>query len=97
MKYEDFLKETTSIVQNLSDQGKVTEILTRLGDTYKNLFEAHQALSTEKEGMGQTIQSLKEQNMNLFLRTAQPTPDPILVGTDKPLTYDALITELGGN
>jgi hypothetical protein len=97
VKYEDFLKETTAIVQNLFDQGKVTEILTRLGDSYKNLFESHQALSTEKDSMEQTIQSLKEQNMNLFLRTAQPTPDKVIVGNDKPLTFEDLITEMGGN
>jgi hypothetical protein len=92
MNYEDFLRETTALVQNLSDQGKVTEVLTRLGDAYKTLYENHSSLTQQSATLTQQIDTLKQQNMNLFLRVGNPVTDPKLNDTnDKPMSYEDLI------
>jgi hypothetical protein len=92
LKYDDFLKETTTLIQNISDQGKVTDILTRLGDAYKTLSENHAAATTQTEEMTKTISSLKEQNMNLFLRVGQPVETKKLNEVE-PLTFDDLLNK----
>jgi hypothetical protein len=94
MKYEDFLKATTKIAQNLSDQGVVTEVLSQLSDAYRTLSENHTSLTQQSESMTQQINSLKEQNMNLFLRQGNPVNNPKLNDTtDKPMTYEDLLTK----
>jgi uncharacterized glyoxalase superfamily metalloenzyme YdcJ len=92
VKYEDFLKETTTLVQNLTDQGKVTEILTKISDAYKTLSENHAAASVQQEEMTKQITSLKEQNMNLFLRTGQPVETKKL-NDPEPLTFEDLLSK----
>lgn len=92
MKYEEFLQETTALVQNISDQGKVTEILSKLGDAYKSLSENHSAATTQQEELTKQVSSLKEQNMNLFLRVGQPV-DTKKLNEAEPLSFEDLLSK----
>jgi uncharacterized protein (DUF3084 family) len=91
MKYEDFLKATTTIAQNLSNQGLVTETLTQLADAYRQMTENHTSLTEQSSSLTQQINALKEQNMNLFLRQGNPVTTPKL-NEDKPLSYEDLLS-----
>jgi hypothetical protein len=90
MTYEEFLALTTKVAQNLTNQGVVTETLARLGDAYKSLSTNHASLTEQSTAMTNQINSLKEQNMNLFLRVGQPVTNPKLNDND-PLSYEDLL------
>jgi hypothetical protein len=94
LKLEEFKSLTNSILANLSDQAKVSEILMNLNDDYtQQLAQAEQmtAKITEAET---NIKSLKDTNMNLFLKLANPIPEKAV---EKPateeITYDDLLKE----
>lgn len=68
---EEFKKKTEEILQNLTDQAKVTDILTELVETYNTQI----AEKTEKEEKLKKIQEdnekLRETNMKLFLKVGE--------------------------
>jgi hypothetical protein len=102
MNPEEFQETTTQILSNLSDQGKVSEYLTKLVDVYKTSHTTNQTLTENQTKHEKEIAALKETNMNLFLKIQTPgenqTIDP---GTnnnqDQQLSYDKLVTDLGGS
>lgn len=96
MKKEEFKKVLSDIVANLSDQGKVTDLLTQLDTGFDTVLTERDSLNTKLEDTDIKIKSLQETNMNLFLRVSNPVPDKVL-STEKPLSYDDLINDLGGN
>ncbi|MCU7526201.1 MAG: hypothetical protein HF308_17130 [Ignavibacteria bacterium] len=92
MTYEEFLAVVTNVAQNLSNQGVVTENLTKLSDAYKSLSTNHSSLNEQKTAMEQQINSLKEQNMNLFLRVGQPV-NTTKLNENTALSYDDLLSK----
>ena len=95
LKREDFKKIVSEIVANLSDQGKVTDLLTQLDTGFETVSTNYDSLNTKLEDNENKIKSLQESNMNLFLRAHNPVPDKLINNTE-PLEYDNLIKELGG-
>ena len=86
------------IGENLSNQALVTELLTQIGDAYETTHTAHTALTTASGEKDKQIQDLQKTNMNLFLRVTTPAPiNPDAVQGDKPMTYEDLIKDMGGN
>lgn len=95
MERAEFKKIISDIVGNLSDQGKVTDLLTQLDSGFETVTTNHEALSTKIADYDTKIKSLQETNMNLFLRVSNPVETPKLNSTE-PLSYDDLINDLGG-
>jgi cell division protein FtsB len=94
LKLEEFKSLTNSILANLSDQAKVSEILMNLNDDYTQQLANTEQLSAKITESETNIKSLKDTNMNLFLKLANPIP-PATV--EKPateeITYDDLLKE----
>jgi hypothetical protein len=94
MKVEEFKQFTTQIAQANGDQGKITEILTNLNDKYENFYNTHESLESQSKEHLAKIDSLQKTNMQLFLRTAQPTDPAGKIDTTEELTYDKLLDEM---
>jgi cell division protein FtsB len=94
MKLEEFKSLTNSILANLSDQAKVSEILMNLNDDYTQQLANTEQLSAKITEAETNIKSLKDTNMNLFLKLANPIPQ---AAVEKPateeITYDDLLKE----
>jgi hypothetical protein len=101
MKPEEFESVTSQILTNLTDQGKVSELLTQLNETYKTTHTTSQTLDDKQKDYEKEIQALKDTNMNLFLKLkSQPeTQDQGSGSSDQsePMTYDKLLDEMGVN
>jgi hypothetical protein len=92
VELSEFLALTSDLAKNHADQAKVTEILTKLNDDYTTESTNKAALSTFKETAEKDIAKLKEQNMNLFLRTGQPVESKKL-NDPEPMTFEDLLTK----
>jgi cell division protein FtsB len=94
LKLEEFKSLTNSILANLSDQAKVSEILMNLNDDYTQQLANTEQLSAKITESETNIKSLKDTNMNLFLKLANPIPP---TAVEKPateeITYDDLLKE----
>lgn len=96
MKPEDFTKLTTQIAQNLGNQALVTDLLTQINEAYTNTHTSQETLLEQTNDFKEKIDTLQKTNMNLFLKVSNPVPDEKL-NTEKPLQYEDLINDLGGN
>lgn len=88
----DWQKISSSIVANLGDQGKVTQILSDLETevtTFNTRFTDLEKTRTEQTGQ---IDSLQKTNMNLFLKIGSPTSDKV-VHTETKMTYEDLLND----
>lgn len=95
MKPEEVKKVVADIVANLSDQGKVTELLTNIVGAYETTYQTNESLTAAQQETEQKIKSLQDTNMKLFLKVAQPVESP-KVNSDQPLSYDDLLKDFGG-
>ena len=95
MELQEFKNIVGEIGQNLSDQGKVTTLLTKLVDDYTTESTTKSTLLADQATHAKVVQDLQKTNMDLFLKVANPTPDTVLNTTD-PLTYEGLFDEKGG-
>lgn len=91
----DWAKISGQIVQNLGDQGKVTQILSDL-ETEVTTFNTRFS-DMEKQTASQTeqIESLQRTNMNLFLKVGNPVPENIVNSNENQLTFENLFDEKG--
>lgn len=90
----DWKKISTSIINNLDDQGKITQILSDLETEITTYNTRLSELEKIKQTQEEQIESLQKTNMNLFLKLGNPVPDES-VRTDEPkLTYDDLLDSL---
>jgi hypothetical protein len=101
MNPEEFKETTTQILSNLSDQGKVTDYLTKLTDEYHTTHTTNQTLQEQQAKHEKEINALKETNMQLFLKIQSPPGEPepgtnTQPGQPEPLSYDNLVSDLGG-
>jgi hypothetical protein len=94
LKIEEFKSITQSILSNLSDQAKVSELLMSLNDDYGKQIATQDQLTTKVTEQEGNIKSLQETNMNLFLKVANPVTQPVIeTPIDKPVSYDDLLKE----
>jgi phage shock protein A len=95
MKPEEFTQLMTKIAQNADNQGLVTELSTQAIEAYKNTSQTLETLNTKVGDYETKVSELKEKNMELFLKVAQPIPTEPLQKAE-PLSYDSIIESLGG-
>jgi hypothetical protein len=94
VKIEEFKSITQSIMSNLSDQAKVSQLLMQLNDDYGQQVATQEQLSTKVTEQEGNIKSLQETNMNLFLKVANPVPQPVInTPVDEKVSYDDLIKD----
>ena len=96
MTPEQFRDLMTRIAQNADNQALVTELSTQAIDAFTGVADTVTTLTEQNQQSETTIQTLKEKNMELFLKVAQPVQSEKL-HTAEPLTYEDLIKDLGGN
>jgi hypothetical protein len=94
MKIEEFKSITQSILSNLSDQAKVSQLLMQLNDDYGQQIATQDQLNTKVTEQEGNIKSLQETNMNLFLKVANPVPQSVIdTPVDQKVSYDDLLKE----
>lgn len=93
MDENEFNEIVSTIAQNLDDQGVVTAQLDKLRTGGKTIFTTNQTLKEENDKQIERIKSLKETNMNLFLKTGQPV-DNHNKTSPEPLQYEDVIKEM---
>lgn len=96
MTPEQFRELMTRIAQNADNQALVTELSTQAIDAFTGVADKVTTLTEQHQQSETTIQTLKEKNMELFLKVAQPVQTEKL-HTAEPLTYEDLIKDLGGS
>lgn len=93
MKLEEFKSLTKNILENLSDQAKVSELLMQLNDDYGQQLASHSELSTKVTEQEGKMKSLQETNMNLFLKVANPVPQQVIeTPVNEKVSYDDLLS-----
>lgn len=90
----DWKKISTDILQNLGDQGKITQILSDLETEVTTFNTRLSELEKIKQTQEEQIESLQKTNMNLFLKLGNPVPDEVVNSPEPKLTYDDLFNEL---
>lgn len=95
MKLDEFKSITSQIVSNLSNQGLVTELLTKLNEDYEQESTTKDTLTKQLGEFEGQVKSLQQTNMNLFLKLGNPTPDKLLndPSPESKLTYENLLNE----
>jgi DNA repair exonuclease SbcCD ATPase subunit len=93
VKYEDFKGLTQTILENLSDQAKISGILMTLNEDYGQQVASLEQLNTQVTELDGNIKSLQQTNMDLFLKVSNPVPkeggDPTPTDT---LSFDDLVS-----
>jgi hypothetical protein len=93
VKLEEFKSLTKNILENLSDQAKVSELLMQLNDDYGQQLASHSELSTKVTEQEGKMKSLQETNMNLFLKVANPVPQTVIeTPVNEKVSYDDLLS-----
>lgn len=106
MTKEEHAALTAQILENLSEQGAVSELLSQLSDDYIStltMLEAGQAenktLKGDIDNLQDEIKKLKESNMALYLKvTSTPKEDDSEENEESEkndLSYDSLFNENG--
>ena len=73
LKPEEFKAKTKEILENLSDQAKVSTLLTELTEHNDEIVVDFTTATTQSEQLTTDNEKLRQANMNLFLK----------IGTDK--------------
>jgi len=104
MKIEDFKQMTVDILENITDQAKISELLTTLVDDYTKIDNKINSLTTENVNFKTDNEKLRTANMNLFLKIGEkvdtPTPEKSTIESKEPLNkpreFKDLFNEKGG-
>lgn len=95
MTLEELKSLIKNVATNLDNQAEVTKSLADLEKEVETLYNTNDSFKQKHEEYEKQIASLKETNMELFLRQGNPVESEKL-NTPEPLQYDDLINELGG-
>lgn len=98
MNPDEFKALMAKIAQNADNQGLVTELSTQAIEAFSGVSTTLQGLTEQTQKQTDQINSLKEKNMELFLKVAQPIPpakDQQLQQPENDLTYDKLLESMG--
>ena len=102
---EEHNNTTAQILENLTEQGTVSELLTNLTNNYTEIYTANEnyektnrTLNEKIKNLEETITGLKESNMKLFLQITQK-PETDQINETEPqkneLSFDDLFDENG--
>lgn len=98
MNSDEFKALMTKIAQNADNQGLVTELSTQAIEAFTGVSDQLTSFSEKSSQLETQVSSLKEKNMELFLKVAQPIPPAKDQGAAQPendLTYDKLLESMG--
>lgn len=98
MEKDKHLQIVHQIRGSLSDEGKVSELLTEIADDYGKVISDLTVAQQETQRLKEANERLKEQNMNLFLKIGgnpAPAPKPDEDPEDKRRDFNSLFDEKG--
>lgn len=102
MKKEEHKSKLEEVLNNLQDQGKVTEILAEITNDYEDITTKLDTFASTNEKLTQDAESLRAANMKLFLQigsTPKPEdikPEPEPDAPKEKKTFENLFDEKGG-
>ena len=77
MTREEHTALIREIRNNLSDEGKVTDLLTQLSDDYGAITASYEEITNNFEAQREQMESLRETNMRLFLKVGEKPKDEV--------------------
>lgn len=101
MTVEEFNAVLTEIMSNISDVGVVSTLLDKIREGFATNFKHLEEEQTNVINLKEEINSLRESNMNLFLKLGdevtgnKPNPDPDPDPDPDPPKFDDLFNEKG--
>lgn len=100
MNKEKFTEIMNTIKSKVSDDtGEVSNLLADLYDGFDGVFNERDTLQKTNNELNTTNETLKEQNMKLYLRVGQPTnkskDDDSNNGDESEMSYENLFNEEG--
>lgn len=98
MNSEEFKALMAKIAQNADNQGLVTELSTQAIEAFTGVSDQLTSFTEKTTQLESQIGSLKEKNMELFLKVAQPIPaaaDQQPAQPENDLSYDKLLESMG--
>lgn len=69
---DEFREKLTSVRNNLSDEGRISEILVELGDSYNEIIANIENTRNENDTLRSANENLRDSNMRLFLKLGKP-------------------------
>lgn len=98
MTEEELNQIIQTVIDNLDNQGVVTEQLDKLRTGVSSVITSSNTLKEDLQKKDEQIGKLKETNMNLFLKTGQQVNQDTISKTDPdPLKYEDLIKDMEVN
>lgn len=101
MTIEEFNSVLTEIMTNISDVGIVSTLLEKIREAFATNFKYLEEEQTNVINLKEEIDSLRESNMNLFLKLGNEVtgnntnPDPDPDPDPEPPSFDDLFNEKG--
>lgn len=97
MTLEEHAALISNILNNLAEQGTVSELLTQISEDYAETTAALNAAQAENETLKAEVENLKENNMKLFLKVTQPIKDSEAEEPEgnEEVSFDELFDENG--
>lgn len=95
MKPEDFKAKTDEILQNLSDQAKVSTILAELKEDYDAVSVETTTAKTTAQKLTDDNEKLRQANMSLFLKVGETKPQEQKKPEDTTPKFGDLFDEKG--
>lgn len=98
MTLEEHAALISNVLNNLAEQGTVSELLTQISEDYAETTAALNAAQAENETLKAEVENLKENNMKLFLKVTQPIKDSESEESEEEpenVSFDELFDENG--
>lgn len=97
MTLEEHAALISNVLNNLAEQGTVSELLTQISEDYAETTAALNAAQAENETLKAEVENLKENNMKLFLKVTQPIKDSEAEEPEgnEEVSFDELFDENG--
>ena len=95
MKPEEFKAITDELLQNHTDQAKVSTLLSTLIEDYTKESEEKKTAITTSETLIADNEKLRQANMTLFLKVGETKPPESKPAEDTPPKFESLFDEKG--
>lgn len=96
MKVEDFKAKLDEVLQNHTDQAKISTILSELTDDYTKVSADTETAKTTAQKLTDDNEKLRQANMSLFLKVGETKPqDTQKTKEDETPKFDDLFDEKG--
>ena len=101
MTEDEFFNRSNDVLNNLSNQGEVSVILTDLNNNFKDVLSQNKSLQDEVNTLKEDRENLRKANMDLFLQVGSKSKENSQQSNinneneDEKLSYDDLFDEKG--